>query len=642
MSLIVIDFESYWDQDYSLSKITTEDYLRSPLFEVIGVSVKVDDGPIQWFSGTHAETHFWLSQFDMQNHAVAAHNAMFDMGILSWKFGIRPKLILDTLSMARALDGLATGCSLAKLAEYYQCSTPKGNEVHNTKGMRRADFTPAHLAQYGVYCRTDVQLCYEILQKNLHRLPKSKVRLIDWTIRAFTEPKLWLNQLMLAKELRDFHARSHSLLTSAGVTDPGDLRSDEKFASLLINAGVVPPMKDSPSGVREDDGTIAQVYAFAKSDLAFTDLLEDEDEKVVALVEARLGHKTSQVRTRIERFQGIAARGPLPVPISYAGATTTKRWSGCDKINMQNLPRNPKGGKSPLRDAIMAPKGWRLAAPDLSQIELRANCWQSGQEDTLDILRTGGDVYSVMASTLFGQTITKAMGKSTHTAERFVGKTTELGCGYQCGAEKFHRMLLVDSRKYGIPLPDRSAEFAQMVVNTYRRTKPFIKQFWQSAEDILPILAGGGTSMLGPYTVSDKKIWLPDGSYLYYPNLRREPDAKSRRGWAWKYDRIRGRSAVPTYIYGGKLVENVTQAVSALFMGDALLRMIDLRDGAGGQIFFPVFTVHDEIPTLYPETSDEKWVIEALTWCMTKTPDWAPTIPLDCEVNTGLTYAECK
>ena len=137
--------------------------------------------------------------------------------------------------------------------------------------------------------------------------------------------------------------------------------------------------------------------------------------------------------------------------------------------------------------------------------------------------------------------------------------------------------------------------------------------------------------------------WHTHGSYLYYPNLRREPDAKSRTGWAWVYDRIRGRGAkVRTYIYGGKLVENITQAVSAIPMGGAMLRMMDLRDGAGGQIFFPVGTVHDEVLVLYPETSDEKWVVDALTWCMTKPPAWGPTIPLDCEVHTGITYAEVK
>ena len=87
MNILTIDFETYYAVDFSLTKLTTEEYVRDDLFEVIGVSVKENDGEPQWFSGTHQETKEWLNQFDWDNSFALAHNAMFDSAILSWTFG---------------------------------------------------------------------------------------------------------------------------------------------------------------------------------------------------------------------------------------------------------------------------------------------------------------------------------------------------------------------------------------------------------------------------------------------------------------------------------------------------------------------------------------------------------------------------
>ena len=106
MDIITLDFETYYAQDYTLSKGTTEEYIRSPRFEVIGVAVKVNDGPTEWFSGTHEETRAFLSRYDWANSFALAHNTMFDGAIMSWRFGIKPKVWLDTLCMARALHGV--------------------------------------------------------------------------------------------------------------------------------------------------------------------------------------------------------------------------------------------------------------------------------------------------------------------------------------------------------------------------------------------------------------------------------------------------------------------------------------------------------------------------------------------------------
>ena len=116
MDILTVDFETYYDRHYSLSKITTEEYIRHELFEVIGVAVKRNDEGTEFFSGTKAQTKQWLEQWDWANSVAVAHNAMFDMAILNWHFDIRPKRIADTLSMLRAIDGPDAGNSLAKAA----------------------------------------------------------------------------------------------------------------------------------------------------------------------------------------------------------------------------------------------------------------------------------------------------------------------------------------------------------------------------------------------------------------------------------------------------------------------------------------------------------------------------------------------
>ena len=118
MNLITIDFETFYSKEFSLTKLTTEEYIRSPFFEVIGVAVKVNDNPAEWASGTHEQIKAWLDTFEWETSLGLAHNAMFDGAILNWVFDIRPKLWLDTLSMARALHGVEVGGSLKKLAEH--------------------------------------------------------------------------------------------------------------------------------------------------------------------------------------------------------------------------------------------------------------------------------------------------------------------------------------------------------------------------------------------------------------------------------------------------------------------------------------------------------------------------------------------
>lgn len=631
MAVITLDFETYYDSVFSLSKMTTEEYIRSPMFECIMVSVKVDNAPTRWFSGTRQDTYAWLMQFDWANAIAVAHNAAFDMSILAWHFGIKPKFIADTMSMARGLVGFDTGVSLKTLSEYYNLPTRKGDAVHNMLGVHRNQISPAALQAYAEYCCNDTELCFELFKKLYPLITKSELRLIDWTIRIFSEPQLVLDGVLLAQELAAYQKRSRHLLAECGVTDIAILRSDGDFARLLMQCGVAPPTKQNAANITK--------WAFARTDIEFMDLLEDPDEHVVALVEARLGSKSSIVESRIRRLLDISTRGALPFPLSYCGAMANKRWSAWDNINLQNLPRNKIDKatnsiiKSPLRAAIRAPQGKKLMVADLSQIELRINCWQAGQNDVLDLLRKGGDSYADMASTIYGYLIDKPMGKSTHTLQRFVGKTTVLGCGYQCGGPKFQHMLKVAARRDGFVLPDESLDYAKQIVDVYRKKNAAIVNFWKLADDALAAMASGVSHQLGPYMISDHKLWLPGGTYLYYPDLRMGTNPETGYN-EWTYKRMRGRAMTRSHLYGGKFTENITSAVARIVMSDAMLKIMPVVSIVG--------TVHDELIMLFNDGDNEEALIRFITSCMTQEPSWAPGIPLACEVSTGFSYAEAK
>ena len=603
VSTLTIDFETYYSQQYSLSKVTTEEYVRDSRFEAIGVAVKVDDGETQWFSGTRKRTKAWLDQFDWANSIAIAHNAMFDMAIMNWRFDIRPKRIVDTLSMARAIDGPDAGNSLAKLAERHGLGV-KGTEAINALGKRRLDFTPEELAAYGDYCINDVELTYKLAMKLLKGFPKEELQLIDLTMRMFTEPALELDKGVLEKHLEAVKAHKEALMAKMDYSRD-ELMSNPKLAELLTSYGVVPPMKISPA-------TGKKTFAFAKNDEAFKALLEHENEQVQAIVAARLGVKSTLEETRTERFIGIAERGLLPVPLRYYAAHTG-RFGGDDKVNLQNLPR-----KSPLKKAIKAPPGYVVIDCDSSQIEARTLAWLAGQWDLVEAFEKGEDVYRIMASSIYGVPADKVTD-----SQRFVGKTTILGAGYGMAAVKFKAQL----KTFGVVM--KLGE-CKGVIAVYRDTYPHIPQLWQDTGAALESLVVNNPTTVGKGMKLDfdKGIVLPNLLRLRYPNLRFELNDKNRQELV--YDTKKGRAVISTRIYGGKCVENICQALARIIIANQML-MIARR-------YKVAMTVHDSVVVVAPqEEADEARAF--VEQCMRIRPKWATALPLNCESKMGASYA---
>lgn len=335
MKLITLDMETFYDGDYSLSKLTTEEYVNDPRFEVIGIGVKVGDQPAEWASGSHEAMQKWLDTFDWSDAAVLCHNTMFDGAILAWKFGVKPKAWFDTLCMGRALHGVEASASLSALAFRYGIGA-KGTEVLAAKGKRRVDFTEEELARYGDYCINDVELTYTLFRQMMKKFPPKELRVIDLTLRMFIEPRLHLDVPLLESHLADVKERKESLLASSGA-DKDDLMSNPKFAALLEGLGVRAPTKVSLTTGKE-------TLALAKNDEGFKALAEHPDVRVQALVAARLGTKSTLEETRTERFIGIAKRmEAFPIPLRYCAAHTT-RWGGCLVADTAVLVYDPKRG----------------------------------------------------------------------------------------------------------------------------------------------------------------------------------------------------------------------------------------------------------------------------------------------------------
>jgi DNA polymerase len=608
MNLITIDTETYYDRNFSLSKLTTEEYVRDGLFEIIGVGIKVNNEETQWASGKHADIKAWLqSEFDWANAMVLAHNTMFDGAILSWQLDIHPRVWLDTLCMGRALHGVEVGGSLKALAERYNIGV-KGTEVLNALGKRRVDFTDAELSAYGDYCINDVELTYKLFNRMVRNFPKQELRVIDMTLRMFLEPKLKLDLPLLESHLLDTQTQKAKLLTDCGVGRE-ELMSNPKFAELLKSFGVEPPTKISLTTGKE-------TLALAKSDEEFVALAQHPDVRVQTLVSARLGTKSTLEETRTQRFIDIANRGDLPVPIRYYAAHTG-RWGGDDKINMQNLPSRGQNANK-LKKAIIAPPGYTMIDADSSQIEARVLAWLAGQDDLVEAFAEGKDVYKKMASAIYSKP-----EDEISKAERFIGKTTVLGAGYGMGAVKFQAQLKTAGTEVDI-------DECRRIIDIYRRTNDAIVRLWREAQAMLVNLSRGDPAPLGRPGVlevvpEESAIKLPSGLLMRYDDLR---FAEGEKGVEFHYKTRKGR----TRIYGGKVVENICQAIARCIIAEQMLRI---------QKRYPVvMTVHDAIACIAPDeqAQEAQAYIEA---CMRWTPAWAEGLPINCESGIGKSYGDC-
>lgn len=600
--VVTVDSETFYSTEFSLTKkeLNTSSYIRDPQFKEHCWGIKIGKKAAKCYT---AEAGIKiLKGIDWSAHYMLAHNTSFDGFILSHHHGIVPHFYLDTLSMTRGLHADVSRAKLDTIAKLYGIGAKSETYLTPTKGLR--DLPKDILKGLMDGCKIDVDLCFDVFCKQLEIFPEDELELIDTTIRMFCDSKLEVDIPRAKAALQEEMMQRRAAMLKAKVSEE-DLMSNPKFAAQLRKLGVEPPVKISLKTGHEN-------FAFAQTDPEFLELLDHEDKRVVLLAQARLAAKSTQVETRAARLIQAGDNGmKLPAGYNYYAAKTG-RWGGTNKLNLQNLPRG-----SELRRAIVAPPGHVLVISDSAQIEARTLAWLAGQQDVLDTFAAKGDVYKRMAAAIYGKTEDKITKD-----ERFVGKVAVLGLGYGMGAKKFQTTLELGAM--GPPMKI-SATDAQRVVKLYRAKNMKITQAWKEADMMLNRMVRGesGTAFNGVISYESDTIWLPNGMPINYPALHRsESDA-------FKYS----SNGVYKYVYGGLVIENITQALARIIVGVQALdvkRKIAATKLRKGEVMAISMLTHDEMVNTAPERLAEAALEMQLT-AMRIAPPWCAGIPLDAD-----------
>ena len=683
--LVSLDFETFFDSEYTLKKLSTSEYVRDPRFKVHMVGIKVGRGKTKVVPAARVAGE--LRKINWKTHSLLCHNTQFDGLILSHHFGIVPLKYYCSLSMARGLHSNEIGAGLDEVAKFYGGEGKVDGVLESVQGV--LNLSKQQYTDMAVYCGQDVDEMHRIFREMHAKMPADEMDLIHITMRMFCDPVLKVDIPRVQKEYVREVARRQELMLSLVDLDEISAEetkkllktkaerqltgidrdmlmvkrivgSNERFIELLLETGMSEsdiPRKISPAWIktpvdeREDDKKWA--YAFAKDDLDFINLPErvwelfpeldpestedvavaaEKSERLRQLVEVRIAVKSTTNITRAARFLEAGKDGMcLPVGYAYYRAHTG-RWGGNNKMNMQNLTR---GGE--LRLSILAAAGHILCVVDSGQIEARVNGWLWGQDDLLDAFRNADtwdkalgvargekrDAYCRFADDIYGREIT-----TDDKLERFVGKVCVLGLGYQMGPAKL-QMTLAKGALGGPPV-FFSLDQCKHIINTYRRRNYKITQGWEVCKGIIEDMAEGRSGShkvihWGGDGEGNGYIVLPNGMTLKYPDLRK---AKGDKGWdEWTYQ----SGLMRKKIYGGLLCENLVQALARIIVGTQML-WIDKKYRA-------VMTTHDEVVAHAKKAQAEK-CYQHMMKCMSTPLPWCMDIPLNCEGGWDVNYSK--
>lgn len=644
MRVITIDFETYWDSEHTLTKMSPMAYVMSPKTEIICAAIKVGAGETQVFFG-ESEVRQAFAGIDWGTSMVVAHNMSgFDSMILAWRFGVRPKLWACTLAMARPMHSKTTGNSLAKLVAHYKIGVKNQTVLMQTKGKNLKDFTQTELADMRRYNQEDTDQCYALFNELKRHYSTAELWQIDATIRMLVEPAFSVNRPMLEEALVvEIDRKRKSILTLAQHLKRSGIGSDAvgtaktvealeeavraalassaKFATLLRSLDVAVPMKPSPTNPSKE------VPALAKTDEAFLALQEHDNEIVAAAARGRLAVKSTLLETRIGAFleASAAVGGKLPVPLNYCGADTTGRWSGW-AYNPQNLPRvNPKTPKvsDALRNCLQAPPGHKIIVSDLSGIELRVNHFLWSVKESIDLYKSDpeADLYRAFAAARY-----RVTPEEVTKDQRQLAKVAQLGLGFGAGWRTFQKVAKLMG---GLEL---SEEDAEAVTVAWRAQYAEIVRGWKLCHASLGHIYDGIEQPIDPWglcVTCAEGIRLPTGRIIRYPDLRSEHNEDGSREWVYGQGRHKAR------IYAGKVDENCVQALARdVIAGNALdfFKRTKLR---------PALMVHDELVYVVPE-SDAQAALDELQAIMRTPPKWWPSLVTWSEGDVADTYGAAK
>ena len=675
--VVVLDFETYFDTEYSLKKISTIEFVMDPRFEMLGLARLIIPGkapfsPIDaWFFHDAGNTLRWLQgQYgdNLERCTVIVMNAWFDCSILARHYDIFPPYIVDVLGLARHIDPRRKN-KLAVLAERYDLPAkgdtdqfkgygwdmrlgpptvaiipgeinktftrkkqqPKinvrwiGNKAYQV--IERQGMNQKMRGDLAKYACNDAELEFQVFRILLPQLsrPTFELRLLQHSIELFTKPIIGVDFEAGKKLAVAMVAKVDEVAVQVGATRK-QLGGEGSFKTLLQEA-----LGNEPVPMKQ--GKTKMLLAVAKGDTGREYLEKHPIKRVRDLISARAAIKSWPLHAaRVNRImtQAHAAGGLLPMPLAYCKAHTG-RWAGGEKINPHNLAkRSLESLIRQVQQLFIAPPGYVLVCTDASQIEARVLAWIAGQWDLITAFAAGEPIYCNFASGVLGRKVRKARADDPpamaafFTKDRNLGKMGVLGCGYGMGATRFQIQI---KQQYGVDINYLTAERA---VKYYRTTYPMIPRFWRDIEYAFKYVTKypheTRTMSRGLQFCNEDDctiITLPCGRRLHYLKARVAVDGGHEQIW-WPNPQKPGTI---TNAWGGLICENVVQAMSR----DILAEAIFLSEAAGKKIGLRIgLHCHDELVGVVRKQHGEaalRMQLDALRTC----PNWAPRLPLDAE-----------
>lgn len=704
MLIVTLDMETFYDDEYSLSKLTTEAYVRDPRFEAIICGIKISDKPRIVVEKHQIEP--MLRRIPWDRTALLCHNTPFDGFILEEIYGIRPALYMDTLSMARPWHHDNIGLSLKKLVENYGITIDgrtKGDEVINAKGLHYEDFSRMGLEQYKRYCGDDVDLTHGLFLKLMEKTPKAELLRIDAVLRTFLNPQIQLDQHLLTEHLSDTRARRQALLDRvASIAGKDALSSNTKFLKVLeLFGGHLPPtlfktpteyeqykatlttphVFDIPTKVRPATPTEEKkkgitgdvtVVALSKKDDDFLALLNSSDEDLVAVCEARMGTKSTIAESRAERLLDSAPRGAYPISLQYYAAHTGRLGGGGEKSNPQNYPKPKEVTRKDIGFKCVTPKGVAILLNiDNDTAITTLGAFKKRDTVTLTVRHClvappGYKLVVVDASQIEARIVAWVAGQydlieGFRNKEDIYSDFASSVYGFKCNKkdnpiERFVGKTCILGLGYGmghVKLQDTLAvgvgdtqvvlalDETQRIVNIYRKEKyPAIPKLWRTAEHALEAAYYGDRVAFGP-----NNLLTTGDKCIWLPNgmpIRYPRLHRDEADGSFSYWGKRNGHYQMVNIYGGKTTENFTQALAGIHVAEVWVRVNRIYTKEYLRTVYPmVMQVHDELVAIVPESEAESFKAFMIDE-MRRPPFWGPDLPLDAEGDVGHSYADAK
>lgn len=656
-----IDLETY--SEVSIGKAGSYRYILDPSFEILLFAYSLDGMPVEVIDVASGQIiPLWLKNA-LKNplYIKHAYNAAFEWFALSKYLGwLPPDQWRDTMLHAlycgypASLDAagkamglpedkkkLATGKALIR----YFCVPCKPSNANGNRTRNLPKHDPDKWKLFKEYNGQDV-----VTEMEIDR------RLSAFPVPAFVQ-KQWETDLQMNARgvAADMELVRGALVIGAIVKSR--LMTEARQLSGLDNPNSIRQLAQWLTDATDSD---AEITSVTKETIA-TMLKQPQPANVQRMLEIRqeLGKTSTKKYDALETC--IADDGRVRGLLQFYGANRTGRWAG-RLVQVQNLPRTYTHPLPParqlvkdrnidglrmmygsindtlsqlIRTAFVAPPGNVLIDADFSAIEARVISWLAGQEWRLEVFRTHGKIYEASASQMFHVPIEKIKKGNPEYALRQRGKVAELALGYQGGVSAMRRM------DVGHNLDDLSDDEVKGIVDRWRETNSMIRDLWNIVDSAaITVITYGGAQTIRSETTDAiitlaceldvitgtryMTILLPSGRKLYYPS----PEIGVNR-WGNPSVSYMGQNQTTkrwerVETYGGKLVENIVQAIAR----DCLAIAIENLEAQGLHV---VFHIHDEVVIDTPAWADEDTMLETVTKIMTKPIPWAQALPLNAD-----------